>query len=70
MKQISGNKNELTLRAFNVNQLIYGANSSVDDDVKYDNDAVEDRKVPLIAEDPWATNIRKRTSILTFKTIN
>ena len=30
--------------------MIYGANSSVDDDVKYDKDSVEDREVPLISE--------------------
>jgi hypothetical protein len=33
MHNIDGNKNELALRAFNANQVIYGANSSVDDDV-------------------------------------
>jgi hypothetical protein len=51
-KKISGNKNELALRSSNVNQVIYayGANSSVDDDVKYDKDSVEDREVPLISE--------------------
>jgi hypothetical protein len=38
MHNIGGNKNELALRAFNANQVIYGANSSVDDDVKYDKD--------------------------------
>ena len=43
-------KNELALRAFNANQVIYGANSSIDDDVKYDKDSVEDREVPLISE--------------------
>ena len=42
MNNIGGNKNELALRAFNANQVIYGANSSVDDDVKYDKDYVED----------------------------
>jgi hypothetical protein len=31
------------------NQFIYGANSSVDDDVKCDKDYVEDREVPLIS---------------------
>ena len=50
MKKISGNNNELALRAFNASQVIYGANSSVDDDVKYDKDSVEDREVPLISE--------------------
>ena len=49
-EKISGNKNELALRASNANQVIYGANSSVDDDVKYDKDSVEDREVPLISE--------------------
>jgi len=49
-EKISDNKNELALRAFNENQAIYGANSSVDDDVKYDKDSVEDREVPLISE--------------------
>ena len=44
-EQISGSKNELALRASNANQVIYGANSSVDDDVKYDKDSV-----PLISE--------------------
>jgi hypothetical protein len=49
MKKISGNKNELVLRASNANQVIYayGANSSVDDDVKYDKDSVEDREYIL-----------------------
>jgi hypothetical protein len=42
MKNIGGNKNELVLRAFNANHVIYGANSSVDDDVKYDKNYVED----------------------------
>jgi hypothetical protein len=28
--------------------VIYGANSSFDDDVKYDKDSVEDREIPLI----------------------
>ena len=42
MSNIGGNKNELALRAINANQVIYGANSSVDDDVKYDKDYVED----------------------------
>jgi hypothetical protein len=40
--------------SFNANQVIYayGANSSVDDDVKYDKDSVEDREyiLPLISE--------------------
>jgi hypothetical protein len=36
-EQISGNKNELALRTCKANQVIYGANSSVDHDVKYDN---------------------------------
>ena len=49
-EKISGNKNELALRASNANQVIYGANSSFDDDVKYDKDSVEDREVPLISE--------------------
>jgi len=51
-EQFSDNKNGLALRvrAFNANQVIYGANSSVDDDVKYDKDSVEDREVPLISE--------------------
>ena len=49
-EKISGNKNELALRAFNANQVIYGANSYVDDDVKYDKDSVGDREVPLISE--------------------
>ena len=53
-EKISGNKNELVLRASNANQVIYayGANSSVDDDVKYDKDSVEDREyiLPLISE--------------------
>ena len=42
-EQISNNKNELALRTFKANQVIYGANSSVDHDVKYDTDTVEDR---------------------------
>jgi hypothetical protein len=42
MKNISGNKNELALRVFNTNQVIYGANSSVDGNVKYDKDSLED----------------------------
>ena len=50
MKKISSNKNELALRASNANQVIYGANSSVDDDVKYNKDSVEEREVPLISE--------------------
>jgi hypothetical protein len=50
MNKISGNKNELALWAFNANQVIYGANSSVDDDVKYDKDSEEDREVHLIFE--------------------
>ena len=50
MNKISGNKNELALRAFNANQVIYGANSSIDDDVKCDKDSVEDREVPLVSE--------------------
>ena len=50
MKKISGYKNELALRASNANQVIYVANSSVDDDVKYDKDSVEDREVPLKSE--------------------
>ena len=51
-EKISGNKNEHALRASNANQVIYAycANSSVDDDVKYDKDYVEDREVPLISE--------------------
>ena len=51
METISCNKNELALRlrAFNANQAIYGANSAVDDDVKYDKDSEEDRWVPLIS---------------------
>jgi len=51
-EKFSDNKNGLALRvrAFNANQMIYGANSSVDDDVKYDKDSVEDREVPLISE--------------------
>jgi hypothetical protein len=32
-EKISGNKNELALRVSNANQVIYGANSSVYDDV-------------------------------------
>jgi hypothetical protein len=32
------------------NKCIYGANSSIDDDVKCDKDSVEDREVSLIAE--------------------
>ena len=32
-EKISGNGNELALRASKANQCIYGANSSVDDDV-------------------------------------
>jgi hypothetical protein len=40
----------LALRASNANQVIYGANSSVDDDVKYNKDSVEEREVPLISE--------------------
>ena len=35
-ENISGNKNELALRACKANQVIYGVKSSVDDDVKYD----------------------------------
>ena len=50
MNKISGNKNELALRAFNANQVIYGANSSIDDHVKCDKDSVEDREVPLVSE--------------------
>ena len=50
MNKISGNKNELALRAFNANQVIYGANSSIDDDVECDKDSVEDREVPLVSE--------------------
>jgi hypothetical protein len=49
-EQISGSKNELALRASKANQFIYGANSSVDVDVKCDKDSVEDREVPLISE--------------------
>ena len=51
-EKFSDNKNGLALRvrAFNANQVIYGANSSVDDDVKYDKDYVADREVPLISE--------------------
>ena len=30
--------------------MIYGANSSIDDNVKYDKDSVEDRELPLISE--------------------
>ena len=40
-------KNELALRAFNANQVIYGANSSFDDDVKYDSDSVEDTHIRI-----------------------
>jgi hypothetical protein len=43
-------KAELALRTFNANQVIYGANSYVDDDVKYDKDSVGVREVPLISE--------------------
>ena len=45
-EQISGSKNEHALRASKANQFIYGANSSVDFDVKRDKDSVEDREVP------------------------
>ena len=47
---ISGNNNEFALRAFKANQFTFGANSSVEDDVKCDKDSVEDREVPLISE--------------------
>ena len=50
IKKRSGNKNALGLRAFNANQVIYGANSSFDDDVKYDKDSVEYTEVALISE--------------------
>jgi hypothetical protein len=49
-EQISGSKNEIALRASKANQVIYGANSSIDDDVKYAKEYVEDREVPLIYE--------------------
>ena len=49
-KKISGSKNELVLRASKGNQIIFGANSFVDDDAKYDKDYVEDREVPLMSE--------------------
>jgi hypothetical protein len=49
-EKFSGNKNELALRASSANQVINGANSSVDDDVKYDTGSIEDREVPLISE--------------------
>ena len=59
-EKISGNKNELALRASNANQVIYGANSSFDDDVKYDKDSVEDREVPLIIWiEHWVVQQRK-----------
>ena len=41
MNKISGNKNELALQVSNANQVIYGTNSSVDDDVIYDQNSVE-----------------------------
>ena len=44
-EKIGGNKIELALRAFNANQVIYGANSSFDDNVKYDSDSVEDSHI-------------------------
>ena len=50
IEKISGSKNEIPLRASKANQVIYGANSSVDDDVKYAKEYVEDREVPLIYE--------------------
>ena len=46
----SGSKNDLVLRASKGNQVIYGANSFVDDDATYDKDYVEDREVPLMSE--------------------
>jgi hypothetical protein len=46
--KISGSKNEIALRASKANQIIYGANSSVYDDVKYAKEYVEDREAPLI----------------------
>jgi hypothetical protein len=49
-EKISGNKNELAFRSFNANQVICGANSSVDDDVISDKDSVEDKEVSLISE--------------------
>jgi hypothetical protein len=49
-ENISGNKNELVLRAYKANQFIYGTNSSVDIDVKCNKHSVEDREVPLISE--------------------
>ena len=49
-EQIRGSKNEIALRASKANQVIYGANSFVDDDVKYAKEYVEDREVPLIYE--------------------
>ena len=49
-EKISSSKNELEVRDFKANQVIYGANSSVDDDAKYDKKYVEDREVHLISE--------------------
>jgi hypothetical protein len=49
-EQISGSKNELAFRASNAKQFIYGANFSVDFDVKCDKDSLEDREVPLTSE--------------------
>jgi hypothetical protein len=49
-EQISCSKNEIAFRASKANQVIYGDNSSVDDDVKYVKEYVEDREVPLINE--------------------
>ena len=49
-EQISGSKNELALRASKDKQFLYGANSSVDFDLKCVKDSVEDREVPLISE--------------------
>jgi hypothetical protein len=49
-EKISGRKNELVLRASKGNQVIYGVNSFVDDDAKYEKDYVEDREVPLMSE--------------------
>jgi hypothetical protein len=38
------------ISSFSANQVICGANSSVDDDVISDKDSVEDKEIPLISE--------------------
>jgi hypothetical protein len=60
-EQISGSKNEIALRPSKANQVIYGVNSSIDDDVKYAKEYVEDGEVPLIYElnTDWSSKDRK-----------